>query len=43
MQTRKKNAAKFKKITSSEMSKIAGGVWVTIIKDGKEQTIWVNV
>jgi len=42
MQTRKKNAAKFKKITPSEMSKIKGGVWVVIIKDGKEKAIWVN-
>jgi hypothetical protein len=41
MKTVKKDATSFKKISPLEMSKIEGGKYITVIKDGKEITIWV--
>ncbi|HLP04486.1 MAG TPA: hypothetical protein VK152_03555 [Paludibacter sp.] len=42
MKTKKEDAANFKKLTPLEMSKIEGGKYITVIKDGKEITVWVQ-
>ena len=41
MKQLKNDAASFKKSTPFEMSKIGGGIWVTIIRDGKSTTVWM--
>ena len=41
MKKEKKEAASFQKLSAHEMQKIDGGIWVSVIQNGKKITVWV--